>query len=257
MSKWLIDNKSTDYDLTFIYMNTGCEDERTLEFIDECDTEFGLNIIWIEAVVHSKRKACTHKVVDFNSANRDGSIFKSVCEKYGIPNRSYPHCTRELKINPFNSWVKENAPKALRAIGIRVDEIDRMDHDAKDKGIIYPLVGMNPTTKSEVNAWWSCQYFNLETPEHFGNCVTCWKKSDRKLKTVALESPESFDSFRDIEQKCSTVGAENNSGRFFRGHKTCDEIIASSKDEFNIFSDPEFHDADNNANGCSESCEFI
>lgn len=176
MAHWLLMNKSNEYNLQFVFMNTGVEHLKTLEFIDQCDKAWGLNLTWLEAVVHlGERKASTHRVVSYGTASRNGEPFEAMCEKYGIPNRSYNHCTRELKLGPFNSWMKENHQGALRAVGIRADEFDRMSVNAQRDKIIYPLISMRPTTKAEVLSWWKKQSFDLEIPEHHGNCVTCWK----------------------------------------------------------------------------------
>ena len=73
-----------------------------------------------------------------------------------------------------------------------MDEIDRMAADAEDNNIIYPLISIRPTTKPEIVDWWNSMPFKLELPEHKGNCVTCWKKSQRKLLTLAKHEPELF-----------------------------------------------------------------
>jgi len=44
-----------DYNKLYTYANTGKEHENTLKFIDQCDKEWGLGIVWLEAdVVHEK-----------------------------------------------------------------------------------------------------------------------------------------------------------------------------------------------------------
>jgi len=59
------------YDLIFVFANTGREKEETLMFLDKVDKHFGLGIVWVEAVVHfGTRKACTHKLVSFELADR-------------------------------------------------------------------------------------------------------------------------------------------------------------------------------------------
>lgn len=256
MCKMLIDKYPRDQ-LAFVFINTGAEDFETLEFVNNCDIFFGLDLVWLEAVVHhDDRKGTTHKIVDFFTADREGEAFREVCKKYGIPNKSYPHCNRELKLRPIDSWQRENHPSAPRAIGIRVDEIDRMSAHADRDNVIYPLVSAR-IAKSDVMGFWSRTPFDLEVPEHRGNCVTCWKKSDRKLKTLALESPESFDLFKSIERDFSKSGAPKNSGIFFRGHRTCEDIIASSSDDFKIFRDPFFKNASEISNGCDEQCDLF
>lgn len=267
MAKWLIDNKRDEYDLSFIFANTGLEHEKTLEFVNECDKRWGLNLLWVEAVVHhGERKGSTHKVVTYETASRNGGPFKSVVEKYGIANPDFPHCNRELKLNPMYSWAKSKFNKPLWAIGIRVDEIDRMNSNAEKLGLHYPLISMNPTTKAEVRHWWAEQDFDLEIPEHLGNCVTCWKKSDRKLMTIAKHEPERFDFMKRMEKEHGLSGAPiyDDSGKqvarkWFRNYKTCDDIIASSKNPFVEFVDymPELQYSMylDVGGGCGESCE--
>lgn len=260
MSKWLLDNKSDEYELIFIFMNTGAEDERTLSFVDRCDKEFGLNLIWLEAdIKHGERVGTKYKIVDFKTASRECEPFYEMVKKYGIPNQSYPHCNRELKLAPFEAWMKDHAPDAYRAIGIRCDEIDRMVADMNEKKIIYPLIKMKPTRKGDVLGWWSRQSFDLELPEHYGNCVTCWKKSDRKLLTIAHDSPELFSHFDSMEIIARDTGsnAENNKGSFFRKNRNTKEIIGESILDFNKFHDKYYETHSDKSNGCSDSCDLF
>jgi len=271
MAKWLIDNKSDEYELNFIFANTGLEDERTLRFVNDCDKRWGLNLVWVEAVVHhNERKGSTHKVVTFETASRNGEPFEQVVKKYGIPNKDYPHCNRELKLNSMNSYIKEKFnEKPPFAIGIRVDEIDRINPDYNDKKLLYPLVFWHPTTKEQIRYWWAGQDFDLEVPEHYGNCVTCWKKSDRKLMTIAKHEPERFDFMARMERDYSFSGAKmyDDAGneltrRWFRKYRTTSDIIASSREPFNEFVDymPELQysmfDELDQSGGCSESCDI-
>src|SRR5690606_4528096 len=124
--------------------NTGKEDERTLEFVNNCDKYFGFNTVWLEAVIDPIRgNRTTHKIVDFKTACRDNSIFESMIEKYGIPNKSYPHCNRELKLQVMDSYLLSLGikPKEIpTALGIRMDEPKRISKSHVDRNIHYPLV---------------------------------------------------------------------------------------------------------------------
>lgn len=268
MAKWLLDNKSDEYDLRFVFANTGLEHEKTLDFVNECDKRWGLSLIWLESVVHhGERKGSTHKVVSYETASRKGEPFEEVIKKYGISNADFPHCNRELKLGPLNSYKKE-IEGDLYAIGIRSDEIDRVRADYEEAGIVYPLAFWHPRTKAEIRHWWAEQDFDLEIPEHLGNCVTCWKKSDRKLMTIAKHEPKRFDFMRRMEVEHSLSGASmyDDDGneiprKWLRKYRSCDDIIASSKQPFVEFVDymPELQlglldDLDLN-NGCEESCE--
>ena len=105
MTKMILDNYKDKYDIVVCFANTGQENDATLDFVNNCDKHFGFNTVWLEAVVNEGRVACSHRVVDYDSASRKGEPFEEVVKKYGIPNNGYPHCTRELKENPIHSYI--------------------------------------------------------------------------------------------------------------------------------------------------------
>lgn len=259
MARWCQQNahKHGFTELRFLFENTGQEHEKTLEFVDRCDREWGLDLTWVEAVVHhGERKGSTHRVVDFATASRDGEPFEEVIKKYGIPNHVAKFlCTRELKLNPERSILKEwGWEDCSKAVGIRVDEIDRMMPDAKQRRVVYPLISWQPMDKAAINRFWDRQPFTLEIDPLMGNCVTCWKKTERKLLTIAQREPHRFDFNRRMEQK---YGREDRAV-FFRGERSTDDIIARSQEPFTPWrenqQDDLFSDMDT-PNGCSESCE--
>ncbi len=265
MAKYLIDE---GYNVKFIFANTGFEHPNTLDFINKCHIAWDLDLTWIEAVVHKGVKGCTHKVVTYETAKRNCEPFEEVIKKYGIPNKAYPHCNRELKINPIKSWIKENNYQKLDyAIGIRADEFDRMSVKAKERNIIYPLISMIHTTKQDVIEWWSKQPFDLDLSEHLGNCETCWKKSPRKQMTIAKNSPEKYDFFKRMELEHKNTGygdsRQFNSGvRFNRETISIEQLIEKANIEnFKEFKEDnsgyqlDFFKMDVGDGGCSESCE--
>lgn len=199
---------SDRYELKYIYANTGLEHEKTLEFLDGIDRRFQLGVVWVEAVINQEvGKGTRHKVVDFNSACRDSRIFEKMIDAYGIPNKAYPHCNRELKIKAMNSYVKSiEWDKEFRAIGIRADEVGRLLDSAGETRTLYPLVDFFPTEKEDVLAWFSGKDYDLQIPEHLGNCVTCWKKSDTKILRIIQDEPESFDFFARMERDKGLCG---------------------------------------------------
>lgn len=267
MAQWLKANKAKDYDRIFcVFANTGQENEETLKFVDQCDKHFGLNVHWIEAVTHpGKRKGCTHKSVTFGSASRNGEPFEEVIRKYGIPNQAYPHCTRELKLQPIKSWLKSMGITDYHmAIGIRADEIDRMQADAKDKGLIYPLVKLM-ITKPRVNEFWSNMPFRLNLTGYQGNCKWCWKKSLRKHLTLMNESPEIYDFPERMEAEHGLSGhnVDGTKRVFFRNGVSTKQLrelakqpFTPAEDDARIYLEPDLFDYDlDAAGGCSESCE--
>lgn len=241
-----------------VFANTGQEHEATLTFVDHCDLVLGFNTIWIEAVVAEERGVGVRaNVVDFLTASRDGAPFEGVIKKYGIPGPSMPLYTKELKARPITAYLRSIGWKTgsyATAIGIRVDEIDRLAPDAGQRKIIYPLVKWG-IRKEDVRAFWDQQPFDLKLPEHLGNCTWCWKKSMRKHLTLARDYPEIFEFPRRMEQLYPHAGPGKTGEpkRFFRGKRTTDDLIAMSREPFDKFVDPTFDLND----GCAESCEVF
>lgn len=222
MAKWLIDNKSNIYDMIFVFANTGDEEEKTLKFVNECSVRWGIDIVWVEGFVHhNERKGTTHKVVDYKSASRNREPFKQVIRKYGIPNQNFPHCNREMKLNPIRSYLKSIGWKDYEtAIGIRVDEFDRMNKNKDDLKLIYPFISFKPTTKQEISAWWKNQDFRLNLESYKTNCRTCWKKSDKVLKEIHECNPKYFEFNKEMESKYG-----KGKYTFFRNGRSTDELI--------------------------------
>jgi 3'-phosphoadenosine 5'-phosphosulfate sulfotransferase (PAPS reductase)/FAD synthetase len=84
MTKRLIDEGLQDYIVTF--QNTGKEMPQTLDFINECDVRWGLNLVWLEY-----RKPATFVVVNYATASRNGQPFQELLEQRpsGIPNMQF------------------------------------------------------------------------------------------------------------------------------------------------------------------------
>jgi len=229
-----------------VFANTGEENEETLEFVKKCGEAFNVDIVWVEALVTMEMGVGTkHKIVDFDTASRNGEPFEAIIKKYGIPNQAFPHCNREMKLNPIHSYVKSIGwDKGYKtAIGIRYDEIDRIVSDRKKYNVIYPLIEYKKMTKPKINFWWSQQEFRLNLKSYQGNCKTCWKKSIRNLSKIAQDNPEHFDFFKKMEKKYGMLvpdgrepilDEEGNQipAKFFRGARSVQDIF-NGLDYFN------------------------
>lgn len=246
-----------DFTLIFVFANTGQEDERTLEFVRRCGEEWGMNIIWLEAVIDPvKRNGTTHKIVDFQTANRDGKHFEQMIAKYGVPNRAYPHCNRELKLAPIYSYLRSiNLKKGefLMAIGIRADEPKRLRREAASLGIVYPLASWFPRDKIDVNDWWDEQPFRLGLKEHEGNCVWCWKKTLTKHLRLINEQPGVLDFPDRMEKTYGNVRPGDFRQVMFRENRSAQDLLKMAK-ELHGAHIPAF-DPDDDA-GCGESCDI-
>ena len=115
-------------EMVFVMANTGEEHEKSLEFADFVDRKYDLGLVWVESVIrHNERRGSGHRVTSFKDATRGVGLFESMAQKYGLPNASYPHCTRELKLNPIKSYIRSigwEAGTYSTAIGIRSDELE-------------------------------------------------------------------------------------------------------------------------------------
>ena len=219
MCWWLKKYMNHLYKFVFVYANTGLEHKKTIKFVKKCDKEFALKLVYLEAKVnHNERKSTSYNVIKRKNLSIKGEPFEEVIKKYGLPNQNFLHCTRELKINPIQHWMKDNGyGKCRRALGIRVDEYKRVKND---KDYFYPLATISPTTKEYILNWWSEQTFDLDLPEHLGNCVGCYKKSDNKLDLVAKENPSALKFFCDMESKYP-----DEKRQIFRHHRTAYEVL--------------------------------
>tara|TARA_R110000851_G_C13003390_1_gene558541 strand:+ start:252 stop:1184 length:933 start_codon:yes stop_codon:yes gene_type:complete len=259
MSQWLIKDYGHLYYFVFIFANTGQECEETLIFVDKCDKEFNLNVVWVEAVVNPIHgKGITHKVVDFKSAARNGEPFESFIAKSGIPNANKPQCSDRLKALPIEHYKKVNGLKGARhCIGIRKDEERRKAKSASKFNLIYPLCDWVKADKQDVNTFWEDQSFTLEIEEHQGNCKTCWKKSDKKLWLIALEEPEKFTFMLTMEDKYKHVKPNDNGQQrlFFRKNRSVNDLMAEAEKLDPKMLRKMIGYKDDQDSGCSESCE--
>lgn len=269
MTKLLVERYRETHDLSITFANTGQEHEATYEFVRNCDEHFGFGTVWLEAVVDQNHgKGIKHKIVNFETASRNGEPFEAVISKYGIPHMGNPHCTGRLKEEVMESYLRSIGWQKRtydRAIGIRADEDHRMSPRMYEDRFIYPMIEGGWTKEkviAEVRSW----PFDLELPgEHYGNCKWCWKKSRRKLLTLAKESPEVFDFPLRMEQLFSThkvtPAQASPCGRrlFFRGHLTVADLMALAQQPFEPFVDGFVSREDDPLDygvGCGESCEI-
>ena len=199
MTKRLIDEGLSDY--IVLFQNTGKEMPQTLDFINECDLKWNLNIIWLEY-----RKENDFEIVNYENASRDGRPFTELIEhkKNFLPNQMMRYCTNYLKIITarkylqsigIDSWTNYN--------GIRYDEPRRWAKSKSLPGyqdIELPLVKWK-VTKKEVLNFWKNQDFDLKLNEPYGNCDCCFLKGKGKLAIIAKEKPDLFDWWIDKETK--------------------------------------------------------
>lgn len=277
MAKYIVDNMSKRYNLVTVFANTGKERNETLDFVDRCDKEFGLNVVWIEAVIQQGMgNGIRAKVVDYSTADRKGKVFESHIAKYGISNVATSMCTRDMKNYAIHSYMKQSGYlDYYTAIGIRADEFDRINPNHKKLKYIYPLVSIKPTTRFDVNKFWIEQSFDLNLKSYEGNCDVCFKKSLRKILTLAKERPDLFKWWSDMEDKYGNfIPKTRNKNNitfpihFNRNNISIKEILKASISFSDVVRDDSkdvqyykqlelWGSSLDESNGCSESCEVF
>jgi hypothetical protein len=267
-----------EHEIVIAFANTGEENEETLIFIKKCEEYFNCKVIWLEY------ERLSFKVVNFETAYRShdpieienkwqNHPFRKFISHFGIPNEQNKTCTRDLKeyvMNRYLSSIGWKPSTYTKAIGIRIDEIDRLGK------LWYPLALLG-ITKPMINDYWSNMPFRLNLKGYEGNCKTCWKKTFRKLVTIARYNPHWFDFMRQMEIE---YGEYISNGikdrldkielpiRFFRENKSVEDIFEMAKDksildaiddskntnyQISIWNGIEL----DTSNGCVESCEVF
>lgn len=265
---WWLFNEWDDRDnweKIVIFANTGLEAEETLFFVDECSQEWGIPIIWVEAKkkdengipLSKKGWSVEHKIVTYETASRNGEPFEEMISLLGIPRTQKPFCSSQLKTFAMDSYFKSIGWKNYyTAIGIRFDELKRINIKRKELKLLYPLAELNPVTKYEVHQWWKNQSFDLRVHPDEGNCINCWKKDFPRLARNMARNPKSFEWWSEMEKKYGHFNPDNTRLKppynFYRNNKSTNDIrIMSQMSQAELRQLTIFDKLD----GCSESCE--
>jgi 3'-phosphoadenosine 5'-phosphosulfate sulfotransferase (PAPS reductase)/FAD synthetase len=241
------DNMVFTVEILVVFANTSKENNETLDFVRDCDINFGFHTIWIEAKVNENSgEGTSYILTNYELAKRDGSVFEAVIKKYGIPNMATPHCTRELKAVPITKLVRDygwDNGTYETAIGFRVDEPKRFNtpdkiESAKNKNHTYFFVHEQPTNKLQVNSWWAKQSFNLNLKDHEGNCDLCYKKSENKLMAIVGCCPDKAKWWEEMENKYKNFSPESRLENakppyyFYRKHTPIKKILTNANEWF-------------------------
>jgi 3'-phosphoadenosine 5'-phosphosulfate sulfotransferase (PAPS reductase)/FAD synthetase len=204
LAKHLKENPDKYPNVIYVFLNTGKEVEKTLQFVNKCDKEWNLGVIYLEALINNEKgKGTTYKIVDFETASRNGEPFEAMLKKYPLPTNFASNCTRELKQRPIDAYLRDNFKdyELIKVIGIRADEAHRKSIHAEKEKIIYPLCDEIPFNSKMIRMFWDNQSFDLGLKDYEGNCDLCFKKSLKKRLTIIKENPESAKWWLEMENK--------------------------------------------------------
>lgn len=181
-------NMSLPEETIVCFANTGKEDEATLKFVHDCETNWGINIHWLEYEPKGFRR------VDFESAARNGEPFEALilAKKY-LPNPVARFCTEELKVKTINRYLASLEIEAATMVGVRADEPRRVGK-LRQRGLLIPLVDAS-ITQADVQTFWKQQPFDLGLPFRdgvtpLGNCDLCFLKGPNQIMGLIKDNPE-------------------------------------------------------------------
>ena len=260
LCKLMIDTYGRD-NVEFVYMDTGAEHPKTYDFIRNVNREFGLNLVCLRTKFNMKLgKANSFQVVSINDIGPDLKPWKDMIKKYGTPyNPGGAFCTDRMKLVPYKKYLDEKYGRKnyVTWLGIRADETKRL----KPKDNYDFMASISDFDKEDVLDWWSEQAFDLEIPEHFGNCVFCIKKGANKIALAQKDEPELAAEFKSIlESPTVRIVEDRKAGPLdmYRGKQSFGQIIKTFKD---IDSEDIRSSLKNSkrfeVNSCSESCEVF
>lgn len=209
-------------DAIVCFANTGKEDEATLKFVHDCEVNWNVKIHWLEYCYH-ETPAQRFKVVDYETASRDGQPFFELIDQNGspyLPNPVARICTAKLKIKVIHHYLKSigwEHDESSDWVGIRADEQRRASKI--DRGRT-PLV-VAGITKEDVGAFWRSQPFDLGLPNMngvtmHGNCDLCFLKPAHQVLSLIQEKPERALWWMKMEAHASSSNKTYGDGAKFR-----------------------------------------
>lgn len=200
------------------FQNTGREMPQTLDFVQECSERWNVPIIWLEYQADAPR----YKVVNHNSAARDGEPFEALIRKRKfLPNQQARFCTAELKVHCSTRYTKDLGwGKFTKAVGIRADEARRIpDTPPKERWSLWHPLFDAGVTKRDVVRFWMAQSFDLgllnikgNTP--LGNCDGCFLKSEANLAALARDYPDRHAWWERMELLAEELSHKGAGARF-------------------------------------------
>lgn len=230
-------------DAVVCFANTGKEDEATLRFVRDCAERWAVPITWLEYM-----DAAGVRVVDFDSASRNGEPFEAVIRQRGgvLPNRVARFCSSELKTRTMHRYLRSQGWTEWDTfIGIRADEPRRVAKfranphpEGKHEEVHMPLA-MEGIGAAAVGTFWRSIGFDLELPNNngktmHGNCDLCYLKPASQVLSLIVENPERAIWWAAQERKAEAV-ATGNACRFRDDRPSYAQMAQFAADQRDMF----------------------
>jgi 3'-phosphoadenosine 5'-phosphosulfate sulfotransferase (PAPS reductase)/FAD synthetase len=225
------DEKYKDYNITYVFCNTGQERKETINFLKNMVKYWGINLIVIEGVYSLEMGiGVTYKITDLENLNMTSMPFEEMIEHKnkgvfsGLPSKDAPYCSENLKTLPAKKLCDDiyGVNNYYKAIGFRKEDMPKRISFAEikeDKQRIFPLITdfKKPISQLDLTYWWRKQPFKLEIHGKFGNCELCWKKSQKNLIENIRFGTRSIEWTKKMENKYNSL--------MFRGNKSISELV--------------------------------
>lgn len=224
-------------EIKVVFANTGRERPETLDFVQECSEAWRTPITWLEYDPDAPYKT---KMVNHNSASRDGEPFATLIEKKQfLPNPVTRICTAELKVKRIEAYARHwlDFSAWLNVIGIRYDEPRRVEKllsgcsgcvkncgRAKGPQRLLPLHQAH-IIEDDILAWWNRQPFDLQLEPHEGNCDLCFLKGAGKIRSIMQARPDLAAWW--IAQESRQLGRTAQAGVFRKDRPRYADMLAS------------------------------
>ena len=199
-----------DPSVVLCFQNTGKEHSKTYEFLERLEQDLGRPIIRLEfraPVRGAPPKHATFEIVEHRQLARHGEPFVDMLEcvrTYRAKHKDMGPvapwarsriCTAYLKVRTQRKYCATlgwgmTSREYTEYVGFRADEPLRVAkmrgrNDALDTDERAPLFDAG-IVKSDVLKFWAGKSFDLEIPEHLGNCTACFLKDERDLADALL-----------------------------------------------------------------------
>ena len=230
-------------DIYVTFANTGKEAPETLDFVHEVEQKWDVKIYWLELYFGEERPVYRTKVVDYETASRNGEPFEALLDrrKY-LPNPVTRFCTSELKIKVMSRFMRklQGYKNWYNVIGLRYDEPRRVASALKQYEAWTNITPMNDAkhTVEDVSEFWRKQNFDLKltnangkTPA--GNCDLCFLKGMDTTISILKERPEMADWWIKQEQKFG----DHQGATFRKDRPNYINLVEISKTQQDLFGD--------------------
>ena len=232
-------------DIAVVYANTGMERPETLDFVDICGREWGVEIAWVEYLWDAPHRT---RIVDHATASRNGEPYAALIDRKGfVPSVGIRFCSGFLKRDRIEAYARHRLglKRWHAVIGLRADEPRRVWRmRARNCGsrtgahAVLPLADAG-VREADVLEWWKQQPFDLGIPSYAGNCACCFLKGRAKLIRIIREDPALADWW--IEQEAKVANRTGPDGRAcesmkrFRLGETYAELKAAALADRDLF----------------------